>query len=148
MTKFPVRGSHPWEPDPPRQPTRANDWMCIEDPTGEFLNGKFQLIDIRTSAEARVWADGTKFVNLETGEHKAYQNGAIYDLPKPKKWVLYHNGKIIYQGTFSGPPHCPNSVLARVCPEIANDSKALEALFANQSIEQANHRLEWVEHES
>jgi hypothetical protein len=84
VTKFPVRGSHPWEPDPPRQPSRTNDWMCIEDPTGEFLNGKFQLIDIRTSAEARVWADGTKFVNLETGEHKVYQNGAIYDLPTGK----------------------------------------------------------------
>jgi hypothetical protein len=58
---------------------KSRPWLVIEDPSGDFLGGQFQMSDLISSAENFTWPEGIRFLNIKTEEVKIYRGGVLLD---------------------------------------------------------------------
>jgi len=53
------------------------EWKCILDPSGDFVDGRFTIYDLRFTSAKRNWAEGTRFENLRNGNMLVIRKGIL-----------------------------------------------------------------------
>jgi hypothetical protein len=82
-----IGGTIPWPKDEAAQSGRrsneARPWLVVHDPSGDFENSAFRLVDLLYSQE---WPEGIIFWNRGSGEIRVWRAGRYRRLaPMPNK---------------------------------------------------------------